>query len=296
MNILISGASGLVGRELLRALTAQGHQPLALRRAPCALPFWDIQRQVIGLGPHKEIDAVINLAGENIAAGRWTAVRRERIRSSRVDSARLLAEFFAAAERKPKVIISASAVGIYGDRGDEELTEASPAGQGFLAEVAQDWEAAWQPAEAAGIRVVRLRLGTVLSPEGGALAAMLPPFRLGLGGAAGSGRQWMSWISLSELPLIVSHILQHEELRGPVNAVAPGAVTNREFTRTLAQALRRPVFLPAPRFLLEAVFGGMAEELLLVSTKVRPAKLLKSGYVFREPELSAVLRRLLCQS
>ena len=295
MNILISGASGLVGRELLRALTAQGHQPLALRRDPCALPFWDIQRQVIGLGPHKEIDAVINLAGENIAAGRWTAARRERIRRSRTDSASLLAKFFAA-ELKPKVIISASAVGIYGDRGDEELTEASPAGQGFLAEVAQDWEAAWQPAEAAGIRVVRLRLGTVLSPEGGALAAMLPPFRLGLGGAAGSGRQWMSWISLSELPLVVSHIFAHEELRGPVNAVAPGAVTNREFTRTLAQTLRRPVFLPAPRFLLEAVFGGMADELLLASAKVRPAKLLDSGYVFREPELAAVLRRLLCQS
>lgn len=292
MNILISGASGLVGRELMRALTAQGHQPLALRRDPCALPFWDIQRRVIGLGPHKEIDAVINLAGENIAAGRWTAARRERIRSSRTDSARLLAEFFAAAERKPKVIISASAVGIYGDRGDEELTEASPVGQGFLAEVARDWEAALQPAEAAGIRVVSLRLGMVLSAEGGALAAMLPPFRLGLGGAAGNGRQWMSWISLSELPLIISHVLQHEELRGPVNAVAPCPVTNWEFTRMLAQTLRRPAFLPAPRFLLEAVFGGMARELLLASAKVRPAKLLASGYVFREPELPAALARI----
>jgi len=292
MNILISGASGLVGHELMRALTAQGHQPLALRRDPCIMPFWDIQRKVICLGPHKEIDAVINLAGEGIASGRWTAARRERIRRSRTDSARLLAEFFAAAERKPQVIISASAVGIYGDRGGEELTEASPAGSGFLAEVAQAWEAAFQPAETAGIRVVSLRLGMVLSPEGGALAAMLPPFRLGLGGAAGCGRQWMSWISLSELPLIIRHILQHEELRGPVNAVAPGAVTNREFTRALAAALRRPAFLSAPGPLLKLLLGGMAKELLLASAKVRPVKLLDSGYIFREPELSAALRRL----
>lgn len=293
MNILISGASGLVGRELMRALTAQGHQPLALHRDPCALPFWDIQRQVIGLGPYKEIDAVINLAGESIAAGRWSAARRERIRRSRVDSAGLLATFFAGTERKPKVIISASAVGIYGDRCDEELTEASPAGQGFLAEVAQDWEAAFQPAVAAGIRVVSLRLGMVLSLAGGVLAAMLPPFRLGLGGAAGNGRQWMSWISLSEVPLIISHIMEHEELRGPVNAVSPCPVTNREFTASLAAALRRPAVLTAPRPLLELLLGGMAKELLLASAKVRPAKLLESGYVFREPELSTTLRRLL---
>jgi uncharacterized protein (TIGR01777 family) len=293
MNILISGASGLVGRELSQVLAGQGHQIFPLRRDPCAMPFWDIQRRVVGLPPQQNMDAVIHLAGESVSAGCWTAERRERIRRSRVDGTGLLAEFFAAAAKKPKVIIAASAVGWYGDRGDEELDEASTPGKGFLAEVAQDWEAALQPAAAARIRCVSARFGIVLSPAGGALAKMLPLFRMGMGGIMGGGRQWMSWISLHEIPQVISHILAHDELSGPVNLTSPAPVTNREFTRVLAEALRRPAFLPAPRFLLEAAFGDMAKELLLASAKVMPGKLLKSGYVFREPELAAALRGLL---
>lgn len=295
MNILISGASGLVGRELTRALAGQGHHVTALSRDSRVLPFWDIQRQVVGLLPQQQaFDAVIHLAGESVSSGCWTAERKERIRRSRVDGTRLLAEFFAAAKQKPKVFIAASAVGYYGDRGEEELNEASPAGRGFLAEVAQAWEAALQPAAEAGIRTVSVRFGIVLSSAGGALAKMLPPFKLGMGGVLGSGKQWMSWISLNEVSSVISHILAHEELFGPVNLTSPFPVTNRDFTQSLAKTLRRPALLPAaPRFLLETLFGDMAKELLLASAKVRPAKLLESGYVFREPELTAALRGLL---
>lgn len=295
MNILISGASGLVGRELTQSLAAQGHHVFVLRRdTPQAAPFWNIDRKIIELGPCKQVDAVINLAGENIAAGRWTVARKERILRSRIDSTRLLAEFFAQAEHKPNVLISASAVGIYGDRGDEELSEDSSPGTGFLAHVAQEWEAASQPARAAGIRVVNLRFGIVLSTEGGALAKMLPPFKLGLGGVMGSGRQWMSWISRDEIPHIITHILQHEELHGPVNAVSPCPARNREFTQMLAKTLCRPALLPAPRFLLELLLGELGRELLFASTKVQPSRLLESGYVFREPDLTTALNHLFC--
>ncbi|MCW5199395.1 TIGR01777 family oxidoreductase [Desulfobulbus sp. F1] len=294
MNILISGASGLVGRALMQSLSNQSHQVLALRRDTThTAPFWDIDRQIIELGPSKQVDAVINLSGENIADSRWTVARKERIRQSRVDGTRLLAQFFAQTDYKPKVIISASAVGIYGDRGDEELTEASSIGTGFLAHVAQEWEAAAQPARAAGIRVVNLRFGIVLSTEGGALAKMLPLFKLGLGGVMGSGKQWMSWISRDELPHIITHILQHEELDGPVNAVSPCPATNREFTKALSKVLCRPALLPAPRFLLELLLGEMGRELLFASTKVTPSRLLASGYVFREPDLATTLNHLL---
>jgi uncharacterized protein len=294
-TILIAGASGLVGGELTRFLSAAGHRVLPLRRNSQTAPFWDIERKIIELGDCGPIDAVINLAGENIAAGRWTAARKERIRQSRIESTCLLAEFFAAAKQKPKVLISASAIGFYGDQGDEKLTEASPAGIGFLAETAQAWEAATQPATAAGIRTVQLRLGVVLSPAGGALAKMLPSFTMGLGGVLGSGRQWMSWISLHELPGIIKQIFAHEELRGPVNAVSPGPISNRDFTRTLATVLRRPALLPAPRLLLKLLLGEMADELLLASAKVQPRLLLNSGYVFLEPELEPALRHLLCK-
>jgi uncharacterized protein (TIGR01777 family) len=294
-TILITGAFGLVGRELTSSLSAAGHKVLSLRRNSQTAPFWDIDRKIIELGDCGPIDAVINLAGENIAAGRWTAARKRRIRQSRVESASLLTEFFAAAKQKPKALISASAIGFYGGRGDEALTEASPAGTGFLAETAQAWEAAIQPAAAAGIRTVQLRLGIVLSPAGGALAKMLPAFTMGLGGVLGSGRQWMSWISLRELPGIISHILGHEVLRGPVNAVSPGPVSNRDFTRTLAAVLCRPALLPAPRLLLRLLLGEMAEELLLASAKAQPRLLLDTGYVFQEPELEPALRHLLCK-
>lgn len=292
-TILITGASGLVGQELTYFFSAAGCTVLPLRRNSQTAPFWDIDRKIIELGDCGPIDAVINLAGENIAAGRWTSARKERIRQSRTASAKLLAEFFAAAQQKPKVLISASAVGFYGDRGDEELTEASSAGTGFLAKTAQAWEEAVEPCAAAGIRTVQLRLGVVLSSAGGALAKMLPSFTMGLGGVLGSGRQWMSWVSLRELPSIINHILQHQELRGPINAVSPCPVSNRDFTRTLAAVLCRPALLPAPRLLLKVVLGEMAEELLLASARAQPQKLLCSGYVFQEPKLAAALRQLL---
>lgn len=294
MNLLISGASGLVGRELTQSLAAQGHQVFALRRnTTLSAPFWNIDRNIIELGSCKAIEAVINLAGENIAAGRWTAARKERILRSRIDSARLLAEFFANAAQKPKVLISASAVGIYGDRGEEELTEASSTGTGFLPEVGRAWEEAVIPAAAAGIRVVNARFGIVLSRQGGALAKMLPPFKLGLGGSMGSGRQWMSWISIHDLPGIIDHILGHEELSGPVNLTAPNPATNRQFTKVLGKVLRRPTLFPAPRLLLELLFGAMARELLLSSAKGTPDKLLESGYSFKEPDLEPALRTIL---
>jgi uncharacterized protein (TIGR01777 family) len=234
------------------------------------------------------------LVGENIAAGRWTAERKRHILQSRIDSARLLAEFFAqAGQKKPKVLISASAVGIYGDRGEEELRESSSTGTGFLAEVGRAWEEATAPAVAAGIRVVNARFGTVLSRDGGALAKMLPPFKIGLGGILGNGKQWLSWLSIHELPSIIEHLLCHEELNGAVNLTTPHPVTNREFTKTLAKILCRPALVPAPRFLLQLLFGEMAKELLLASTKVRPVRLLESGYVFKFPELDAALRGLL---
>ncbi|MCW5198591.1 TIGR01777 family oxidoreductase [Desulfobulbus sp. F3] len=294
MNILITGASGLVGRELMRSLRAQGDQIFALRRDIAHIPpRWDIERKIVELGPCQPVDAVINLAGENIADGCWTAARKERILRSRIDSTNLLAKFFAQADQKPKVLISASAVGVYGDRGDEELTEASSTGTGFLAEVGKAWEAATAPAAVAGIRVVNARFGIVLSSQGGALAKMLPLFKMGFGGIIGSGRQWMSWISLHELTGIIQHIFSHAELSGPVNLTAPNPAANCEFTKTLGRVLRRPTFFPAPRLLLELFFGEMAKELLLASTKVRPVKLLESGYVFKKPELNAALRDVL---
>jgi uncharacterized protein (TIGR01777 family) len=292
-TILMTGASGLVGREVTRSLSAAGHRVLALQRDGQTIPFWDLAQQRIELGAEQQIDVVIHLAGENIAAGRWTSARKARIRQSRVAGTHLLATFFARAKQKPKVFISASAVGYYGDQHEEELTEASPLGTGFLADVAQAWEAATQPASAAGIRVVFLRFGIILSPKGGALAKMLFPFTMGLGGALGSGQQWMSWISLDEIANIVSHIVQHEELTGPINIVSPHPVRNREFTKTLAAVLHRPAFFPAPSFLLNMLFGEMAQELLLASTKVKPHRLLESGYVFQEAELKTAFCHLL---
>ncbi|XOF34848.1 MAG: TIGR01777 family oxidoreductase [Candidatus Electrothrix sp. YB6] len=298
MKILVSGASGLVGSEVSRFLAAQGHQVLALQRKTTRPPYWDTDRKIIELGTDPAdtgIDAVIHLAGENIAQGRWTAAKKERILRSRVDGTHLLAEFFASAEYRPRIIISASAVGFYGDRGAEQLDETAGRGAGFLADVADAWEKATVPAAEAGIRVVQLRFGMVLSPAGGGLAKMLPPFRLlGIGGPMGNGRQYMSWISIREIGEIILHVLEQEKLHGPVNAVAPHPVTNAQFTKILANVLRRPAFLPVPGFLLSLLFGEMARELVLASTRVYPAKLLESGYPFRAPELETALRNLLC--
>ena len=292
MKILISGASGLVGRQVMQALATQGHQVRALARNNTqTTPYWDIERKVIALGRDTDIDVVINLAGENIAKGRWTTAKKKRILQSRVESTRLLAHFFAQAEQKPKLMISASAVGIYGERGDEELTEESSRGAGFLADVGSAWEEATEPAAMADIRVANIRFGTVLSPEGGALAKMLPPFKLGLGGVIGNGRQYMSWISIDEIPTIIAHIIQHKELHGPINLVAPNPVSNRQFTKTLGRTLRRPTIFPIPQFMLKIIFGEMGKE-LFASAKAQPVKLLESGYSFQEPDLKAALLNL----
>ena len=291
--ILMSGASGLIGRETARLLTEQGHTVLPLHRNNGIAPYWNIERKIIRLGEHERIDAVIHLAGENVAQGRWTAAKKERILRSRADGTRLLAEFFAASSYKPRLMISASAIGFYGERGDEKLDEDSRKGTGFLADVSHAWEEATRPATEAGIRAVHTRFGIVLSPDGGALAKMLPPFRTGLGGPIGNGRQYMSWIGLPDAARAVGHILQHEDLHGPVNIVAPHPVTNRQFTRTLGRVLRRPAFVPVPKFLLSCLLGEMAKELLFAGTRVFPHKLLKSGYVFAQPDLESALRSVM---
>jgi hypothetical protein len=234
----------------------------------------------------------VHLAGENIT-GRWTAAKKARIRESRVQGTRLLAEAVARLERPPRVLVCASAIGYYGTRGEEILREESPPGKGFLAEVCQQWEAAAQPVAQKGVRVVHLRTGLVLSRQGGALAKMLPAFRLGLGGKIGRGDQYMSWISIDDLAGVIQHALLSETLRGPVNAVAPNPVTNLVFAQTLGRVLRRPTPFPLPAFAARLVFGEMANELLLASTRVDPAKLLASGYGFRHTELAGALRQLL---
>jgi uncharacterized protein (TIGR01777 family) len=291
--ILISGASGLIGQALGATLVEQGHRVLALERQEGREPYWNIEKGLVSLGTNKEIDVVIHLAGENVAQGCWTAKKKKRIQQSRVEGTRLLAEFFAGATYKPGLMVSASAVGFYGDRRGEKLDEQSRKGTGFLADVAQAWEAAAQPAREAGIRVVHPRFGMVLSPKGGALAKILPLFKLGLGGPLGTGRQYMSWISIHDVVQAILHIMEHEELEGAVNLVAPHPVTNRQFTKVLGRIVHRPVFLPVPRFFLLLFLGEMAKELLFASTRVYPRRLQESGYVFAEPDLTTALQTLL---
>jgi len=255
--------------------------------------LWDPERGEIDAAALEGLDAVVHLAGENIASGRWTAEKRRRIRESRVAGTKLLVRALAGLDRPPAVLVCASAVGFYGDCGARIVDETAPCGAGFLAGLCRDWEEAASAASEAGIRVVRLRIGLVLSAAGGALKKMLPLFRLGLGGRIGHGRQSMSWIALDDLVSLILHCIDEESLAGPVNAVAPGAVTNREFTAALARVLRRPALLPAPAFLLRLALGGMAEELLLSSTRAVPAKALASGFTFRHPAVEEALRAVL---
>ena len=238
----------------------------------------------------------IHLAGENVGIGRWNDARKAAIRDSRVNGTRLLCDSLAGLARPPKTLVCASAIGIYGDRGEEPFTEESPPAAGFLPGVCREWEAAAAPAAEKGIRVVHLRIGMVLSPRGGALARMLPLFRAGLGGVIGGGRQYVSWVALDDLPGIVLHALQCDDLSGPVNAVAPCAVTNREFTEALGKVLSRPTPLPVPAFALRLAVGReMADALLLASARVVPRRLEETGYPFRFPELGGALRHLLAK-
>lgn len=298
MKVLISGASGLVGGALVPHWTAAGHTVLRLVRSKTPGEGeigWDPRGGKLEPSDLEGVDAVVHLAGENIASGRWTAARKREIRDSRVRGTRLVAEALAKCERAPRVLIAASAIGFYGDRGEEELTEDSENGEGFLAEVCREWEEASRAAREDGIRVVNARIGVVLSKEGGALKKMLMPFRLGLGGRIGSGRQSMSWISLDDLVLVLDRVLNDDSLSGPVNAVSPNPVSNAEFTRTLGRALGRPTIFPMPAFAARLAFGEMGDELLLSSQRVVPRKLLAAGFEFRYPALENALRHVLAK-
>jgi uncharacterized protein (TIGR01777 family) len=255
---------------------------------------WDPVKREVDSAGLEGFDAVVHLAGENVGSGRWTAARKAAVRDSRVNGTRLLCDTLAGLARPPKTLVCASAIGIYGDRGEDVLTEESPPAAGFLPGVCREWEAASGSAARKGIRVVALRIGMVLSPKGGALSRMLPLFRAGLGGVIGGGRQYVSWVALDDLPLILLHALQCGDLSGPVNAVAPRPVTNREFTEVLGKVLSRPTPLPVPAFALRLAVGReMADALLLASARVVPRRLEETGYQFRFPELPAALRHLL---
>jgi uncharacterized protein (TIGR01777 family) len=297
-TIAVTGATGLVGRALLPFLTTQGHQ---VRRVIRGWPgpddiAWDPSAGRLDPAALEGVDGVIHLAGESIAAGRWTAKKRRRILESRTAGTTLLAQTLGRLARPPRVLISASAIGIYGERGDELVTERTglrAGGRFFVEQVGHAWEAATQPAERAGIRVVRARMGIILTPAGGALAAMLPPFLAGLGGRMGSGRQYMSWISMDDIVGALYHLLLTDTLRGPVNLTAPAPATNEEFTQTLGRVLRRPTRFPVPAVALRLVAGDMADELLLASSRVIPERLSATGYRFRHGGLEPALRHVL---
>ncbi len=296
MKILISGSSGLIGAALLPALAKRGHDVTRLVRAPgegAGAVVWNPEAGELDLSRQQPFDAVIHLAGENIGAKRWTASRKIRLWDSRTKGTALLAETVAHMGALPSLFISASAIGYYGDRGDEVLTEDNKPGSGYLAELCQAWEAAAGPARKAGIRTVCVRTGMVLAKHGGALPRMLPLFKLGLGGKLGSGRQYMSWITLEEVVGAMLHILFEERLAGPVNLISPHPVTNSDFTRILAGVLHRPAIIPAPAWALRLATGEMADPLLLYSARVEPAKLLESNYSFQDPDLAGALERIL---
>jgi uncharacterized protein (TIGR01777 family) len=293
MRVAISGASGLIGSALVSSLESEGHAVRRLvRRA--ARPgsdeiFFDPDAGRIEAEKLEGLCAVVHLAGENIAAGRWTAERKRRIRDSRVSGSRLIAETLAGLENRPSVLLNASAIGYYGDRGAEPLDESSPPGEGFLAATCEEWEQAAASAERIGLRVVRLRIGVVLSSKGGALKRMLPPFRLGLGGRLGNGRQFVSWIALCDVVRAIIFLLSRDDISGAVNGVAPAPVRNAEFTRILARILGRPAVLPVPAAALRLALGEMSS-MLLASGRVLPQRLLRAGFSFERADLESALR------
>src|ERR671921_2877052 len=301
MKVIVTGSTGLVGRALVRSLLADGHEVTRLVRgdsqafrAPgTAAVHWDPERGEIDAQALEGHDAAVHLAGEPIAEGRWDEEKKRRIIESRVKGTSLLAGALAGLGAKPEVLVSASATGFYGSRGAEILREESASGSDFLSEVCREWEKATLAASQAGIRVVHLRIGVVLSGEGGALKKMLTPFKLGLGGKVGSGSQYMNWITLEDLIGVIRRALEDESLRGPVNTVAPQQVSNEEFTKALGRALGRPTFFAVPAFAARLAFGETADALLLASTRVEPARLKEIGYQFKHPEIEGALRSAL---
>ncbi len=297
MNIVVSGASGFIGSSLVPHLESEGHQVTRLvRRRPLAASgeiFWDPAIGEIDRAGLEGTEAAVHLAGESLSRGRWTRRKKGRILDSRSQGTRLLATTLAGLTPLPKVLVSASAIGYYGDRGDEELTEESTPGVGFLAEVCRAWEEAAAPAEEAGIRVVHPRFGLVLGDGGGALQKMLLPFSLGVGGRLGAGHQQWSWISLVDHVRALAFVLAREDISGPVNLVAPHPVSNRVFTKTLGRVLRRPTVFPLPAALLRLMFGEVADEMLLSGARVLPGKLLAAGFTFRQPDVEGALREAL---
>ena len=293
MRIAVSGAGGFIGQALGRELQVSGNEVLRMARtsgdAPPRHLKWNPASGAIDRKQMEQIDAVIHLAGENIA-GRWTEKKKAAIRDSRVLGTRMLVEALAGLPHPPKLFLCASAIGYYGDRGDELLNETSPAGSGFLAEVCSEWEAATTLAGAAGIKVVLLRFGFVLSSRGGGLPRMLLPFRLGMGGPIGNGKQYMSWITLVDAIRAIQFILAKNTFSGPVNIVAPQSVPNREFAQTLGRVLSRPAFLPTPAFVIKGLLGEMGRETILSSARVEPAQLLRAGFQYQHPVIENALQ------
>lgn len=298
MNILLTGSTGLIGSELGPYLSGNRHHVIRLVRGPTARTdeiSWDPASGTSDVQGIEGLDAVVHLAGENIASGRWTARKKRRIWDSRIQGTQLLARSLSSLFDPPKVLVSISAIGYYGDRGEEQLAEGSEPGTGFLPELCREWEAATQPAVIRGIRVVTPRVGMVLSAKGGALSRMLPLFRAGIGARIGNGRQYMSWIAIDDLVGVINHAIFNESLRGPVNAVSPNAVTNWEFSQALGRVFSRPVRFSVPSAALRILFGKMGDEVLLSSARVIPARLAQSGFKFQFTELEPALRHILQQ-
>lgn len=295
-KVVITGSTGLVGSALVEQLRDAGWTVLRAVRRPASDASevsWDPKNDAIEQEKVEGVDAVVHLAGENISGHRWTDSFKQRILHSRTKGTLLVSEALAKLENPPRVFCCASAIGYYGDRGDELLVEDSPPGDDFLAKVCQQWEAACQPARDAGIRVVNTRIGVILSPDGGALKTMLTPFKLGAGGVLGSGRQYMSWVALDDVISAIQCALDRPQLSGPVNLTSPNPVTNREFTKTLGSVLSRPTIVPMPAFGARLAFGEMADALLLASTRVEPRELQSAGFEFRFPQLENALQHLL---
>ncbi len=292
MKVLITGASGLVGAALQKSFAEKGYEMLlASRKEPKDDKHiqWSIEGGFTDPEKLEGIDVIVHLAGENVSGLRWTEEKKKAIRDSRILGTRNVVDAISKLKHKPKTFIASSAIGFYGERGDEEVVESSAAGDNYLAGVCREWEAESRRAEDAGIRTVLLRTGIVLSKDGGALATMLTPFKLGVGGVVGSGKQWMSWITLDDEIAIINYAIENENIRGAVNAVAPHPVTNQEFTKTLGDVLNRPTFLPLPEFAVSMIFGEMGDALLLASTKVLPKRLLDAGFEFKYTDLKAAI-------